>query len=224
MTLRTVAGLRTLLISIAWVGLLGGAGCTSSLPFERALVPAGALFEGAATRTDVSRQLEASPRHCLALTPESEVCEWRVGESDPRHEEFSTHLGVSDLLAVICVFPASAAPPDVDHCWLQQRRSNRGQYRVMSKAQPKLTMRAFSHVQDAGTLFEMIRLLGQLPEGCLERGVERVCEWRLSNKSYGHGTIARVAAADPHRKVRWICRFPIDGGSREARSCKGEAL
>ncbi len=225
MTLRTPAGLRALLFWIACVGLLGGAGCTSSLPFERALVPASALFGGAVAKADISRHLDAAPRQCLSLGPESEICDWHIGEGHPRYEELSDHLGVSDLVAVFCVFPASAAPPDVDHCWLQQRRSNRGQYRVMRKAQPKMTMRAFRQVREAGTLLEMIRLLGQLPEWCRERsGVERVCEWRLSNKSYGHGTIARVAAADPRGKVRWICRFPLDGRSREAQSCEGEAL
>ncbi len=191
----------------------------------RALVPAGVLFDRAETKADVARHLEASPRQCLPLASQSEICEWHIGNRNPRHEELSTHLGVSDLLAVICVFPASVAPPDVDHCWLQQRRSNRGQYRVMSHAQPKMTMRAFSQVEDAGTLLEMIRLLGQLPEWCREQGrVERVCEWLLTNESYGHGTIVRVAGAHRRQKVRWVCRFPIDGRRREARSCEGEGL
>ena len=223
MTLRTPAGLRALFIWIAWAGLFG-AGCTSSLPFERALVPAGVLFDRAETKADVARHLGASPRQCLPLAPQSEICEWHIGDRHPRHEELSTHLGVRDLIGVICVFPADAAPLDVDPCWLQQRRSDRGQYQVTSHAQPKLTMRAFSHVQDAGTLFEMIRLMGQLPEWCGRSGVDRVCEWILTNKSYGHGTVARVAEADPRGKVRWVCRFPIDGRRREARSCEGEGL
>ena len=225
MTLQIPAGLRALFLWVAWVGLLGGAGCTSSLPFERALVPVGALFEGAVTKADVARHLEASPRRCLRLGPESEVCEWRIGADHPSHAQLSVHLGASDRIGVTCVFPASAGPLVEDPCWLQQRRSNRGQYQVTSHAQPKLTMRALSQVQDAGTLLEMIRLLGQLPEWCRERGrVERVCEWLLTSESYGHGTIVRVAGAHRRQKVRWVCRFPIDGRRRSARSCEGEGF
>lgn len=204
--------------------MLGGA-CHTALPAGRADVPAGDLFPAAETKRDLARLLEAAPRRCVSLGPEAEACEWRIGAGHPRYEELSARLGVSDRIGILCVLPAHPAPLDPDSCWLQQRRTNRGRYAVSSRMQARASAMAFNEVQDAGTLLEMIRLLGQLPEQCIERGrTRRVCEWLLTSRSYGHGTIARVVDAQPHQKVYWVCRFPMDGRRRPPRSCEGEGL
>lgn len=211
------------LLGVVGLALLAGAGCRSPLPPQLAQVPAGAL-EGIETRADLARWLDGPPARCLSL-PRAEACEWRIGPDNPRHAELSAVLGFPDRIGVICVIPLPAAPLAADACSLYPRRSNRDEFRVSSRAESKLTARAYNQVDGAGTLLEMIRLLGELPEWCTaigERG--RYCQWQLTNHSYGQGTIARVVGAELRQQVRWTCRFPPGEHLRPPDSCQGEGL
>ena len=82
---------------------------------------------------------------------------------------------------------------------------------------------ARSKLDGAQTLIEMIRLLGELAERCdVAAHGDRLCEWVLTNQSYGHGTVAGSIKAGMHKKVRFTCTFKADG--QRAGSCEAVAL
>ena len=66
----------------------------------------------------------------------------------------------------------------------------------------------------------MSHLMGALPNVC-ERPSEgeRLCIWRTTKWTYGHGTVAASLKVRSSKKVRLHCQFPIDGSERRADRC-----
>lgn len=220
------------LVSCLAVALL--LGCRAALPPEEAtLAPDADLFAGLETRDEISHRIGLPPAGCVSLLPDGEACEWRVDARHAFYPELRRQLPVRDRIGVICALPADGGTLAPGACSLHQRRSNRS--RVSPPAQTKpgqsrskllasLRSREQARIDAAQTLLEMSRTLGQLPEGCRARDGENDCEWRLSNTSYGHGTVALLVRAGMHQKVRWSCRFPNDGSPRGSESCTGQGL
>ena len=78
-------------------------------------------------------------------------------------------------------------------------------------------------LRDARTLTAMSREMGELPSSCLPSGSDqRLCVWRTTKSTYGHGTVAISIGARPQNKVILRCHFPQDGRPRMDGSCAAE--
>ncbi|MGH0028840.1 MAG: hypothetical protein ACQGVC_03550 [Myxococcota bacterium] len=223
------------LLGVALAGLVLAA-CRHTLPPGESMRPEGDVFHGLATKAQLSDWLATGlPPSCLPAGDGRELCDWRVGEASPRYKELAYRLGTNDRVSVLCVVPADGGPRAADSCTLHQRRSNRNQMRVpgirgrdeasRSRQIQQRDQAARRTVGGARTLVEMSRALGQLPEHCAPLRPDdalQECQWLLSNRSPGHGSVTRLLGTSTHRKVRFTCRFPRDGGPRAPHSCTGE--
>ena len=220
---------------IACVTLVTLAGCRSSLPPEQASRPASELLRDSSTRAALTDWFGERPHACLGLDALHELCEWRITGASPRHPALAAYMGVPDQVGVMCVLPRDGSPRAAESCTLQQRRSNRDQItspgfgprsrgQTRSRAIQERTEQARRHIEGARDVVAMSRALGHLPERCEDAGDERRCVWRLSDQSFGHGSVARLLGVGMHRKIAFTCSFPADGRPRRPDSCDGHAL
>lgn len=86
-----------------------------------------------------------------------------------------------------------------------------------------LTSRVVEALENARTLYEISRLIGDVPWRC-----DRVddahleCLWRTSRTTFGHGTLAAALGGHGYyrKKLRLTCTLAIDGSPRYPESCR----
>jgi hypothetical protein len=90
-------------------------------------------------------------------------------------------------------------------------------------ARERVARRANATLAEARTLLEISLLIGEAPDECspAEPGI-RVCLWRATSRTRGHGMLAATIEAPSRKKLRLECRLPADGSAREPGSCKVE--
>ena len=170
--------------------------------------------------------------------PGTELCEWRLGKRDPGWAALATAIGSDDRINLLCDLPSDGAPRGRGACSVHPRRTNRAKW-VMprgidskgarasgeSKRQARQRYRqiASAALAEAGTLVELSRLVGAAPDQCTERASQdRVCLWRTTSHTWGHGTLVMSIGAPKRKKVRMECRLPSDGRRRASDSCRVE--
>lgn len=150
-------------------------------PGNRASVEA--LLSHQTTRAQVSQFVGMGRPRCIASSPTTELCEWRLGDRNPGWNPLANAIGTRDRIALLCEFPTSGGPRAVDACSAHPIRSNRRDFPVrthsssrahqptvadLRKLRDEYQAIARTRFAEALTLTDVSRLMGALPDSCVE--------------------------------------------------------
>jgi hypothetical protein len=188
-------------------------------------------------KADLSGFVGASPVACLPASARTELCEWQAGHAEAGWRDLAAAIATGDRVNLICELPLDGTRRAPGSCTVHPRRSNRYAWRLPRTHGPGASTgtreaarlrREYFETADrwmraARTLPELSRLMGSLPEPCRDGpGATRVCLWRTTRHTPGHGTLAVWIGADKSKKIRLECTLPADGGPRAPGSCDAE--
>jgi hypothetical protein len=186
------------------------------------------IFAGASSRWDVIQLLHIAPEICMLGTPETQLCEWRLGNRDEAWRRLSEALDTDDRINVICAFSGESSGRQLDSCSAYPRRTNRGHWKTSSESgvaageatEQGLGRRAQRELDEARTLPALTRLMGSLPDRCDDSPPDRrICLWRAGGQTYGHGTLVTSIGASGRKRVTLQCVLPADGSPRGRETC-----
>jgi len=194
---------------------------------------ANQLLSGQITKQDLSGFIGIPAIRCVTSSDTSEVCQWEAGPQQNGWGALAGAIRTRDWVAVVCDIRTDGRPRNSDSCGVYPRRSNRGSWSVghpgaASRKKPshrfkerrRLVKRADQIISEARTLLDLSLLMGSVPDSCSPGSPEeQVCVWRLTNRSFGHGTVATWIEASKGKKIRFFCTLPTDGSSRQTDSC-----
>ena len=193
------------------------------------------VLADATSRDALDRFTGVSPAVCVASGPGTELCEWRMGSRDAGWASLAGAIGSKARINLLCDLPTDGAPRGRGACSAHPKRSNRSAW-VMPRgidtkgARPSCESKrqarqrygriANAALAEAVTLVELSRLVGAAPDQCTESASQlRVCLWRASSHTWGHGTLVMSIDAPKRKKIRMECRLPTDGSRRAPDSC-----
>jgi len=173
---------------------------------------------------------------CVPASSTTRLCEWVLDARNPRWRALSSAIETEDRVGVLCELPLGEGVRESGSCTAHRRRSNRklfeghgakrntgAEKRRHQRRREELGKQAQAELDRSRTLVSRSRLLGAAPASCRDHSeTERFCLWRLSNHTYGHGTVAATIGAPMGKKVRLRCFLPLDGSERRADSCNAE--
>lgn len=197
------------------------------------------LLRGYTERDQLSEFVGMLPEGCLRSSLDTDLCQWSAGNQLPGWRPMAEAIGTGDRVNLVCELPSSGAARAPGSCSIHPRRSNRYSWKVpvgrKTKSGPASTRSASearernreianSWIEQAGTLTELSRLMGAVPESCVLQadGSEQACLWRTDDQTFGHGTLAAWLEASKSKKIRLHCRLPVDGSPRAQASCFAE--
>lgn len=198
---------------ILGIGLVGPSLATATVSSELA---------GNPSRELVTQLLGSSPLRCTNGL-QREVCTWRVAPDAPGHEEFSAEVPNAGAVQVVCDFAAKRLQRETpanttSRCSVHLPRAPKNRNR---RGPPKLPdpIHAASQLDKARTLAALSHAMGGGPKDCVQRdAAEWLCAWSADPRDPGHSMLSDLA--DTTGPARLVCRLPLDGGDREADSCR----
>jgi hypothetical protein len=191
------------------------------------------LLSGQMTKRDLSGFIGIPPIRCVTSSDTSEVCQWEAGSQQSGWGALAGAIGTRDWLNVVCDVRTDAGPRNPSSCGVYPRRSNRGSWSVVHPGDTRrqkrshrinekrrLVKRADQIISEAETIVDLSLLMGSVPDSCSPGSPdEQACVWRLTNRSFGHGTVATWIDAPKRKKIRLFCTLPTDGSRRQPGSC-----
>lgn len=188
------------------------------------------------TRAALEASLGRPPARCIDSNPGLELCEWQLGDRDLAWKPLARSIDSDSRINVLCEVPTdgsarapgscSVYPRSSDHSrWalpnLHPSRRGDGTVADRRAARERVTRRAEATLAQARTLLEISLLIGEAPDQCLsaQPGI-RICLWRATSRTLGHGMLAATIEAPRRKKLRLECRLPADGTPREPGSCE----
>jgi hypothetical protein len=191
------------------------------------------FFDEARDRAALDALLQIGPLRCYEVGAAGELCEWQLARSDAGWRPVARALGTRDRISVLCVVPANGSAREAGACSAHNRRSNRDRWKVQRRPGNKRRVdikRSREHGQrlaagmlaEAKTLVELSRLMGESPSECAASASGRVCLWRTTSHTWGHGTLAMIGDIDNIKKVRLECTLPNGIAPRSANACSIE--
>ncbi len=193
----------------------------------------------ATTKRALARFLKSAPNVCIQVSSTTELCDWILERSDAGWRPLAAAISSDDRILVLCEIPLGSSPREADSCTAHPRRSNRKEFKTGSRhnaarhskyaikhpgsRQRQLSEMANQAIDDAQTIVELSRLVGQAPSHCTDkRDGDLICVWKATARSYGHGTLAVAIRAPFSKKLRMQCVVPSNGHPRAPGSCRVE--
>ena len=100
----------------------------------------------------------------------------------------------------------------------QGHRGQRDMVREREQRREAARAKAELALAKADTLLGLTRLVGIVPDRCLELDPEtRVCSWEITNKMPGYRALAAIAGTT--KRVFLVCELPFDNSERPKNSC-----
>lgn len=231
-------------ISFAVVAVVAIAGCAKPPP--RQVVAGGRatvneMLVHADTEGALARFTGSPPDRCVESAAGARLCQWRLGNRNKSWARLAKAIGTRDQVNLLCELPAEG-PREPDSCAAFPRRSNRTLYTLPNPSgaksrrntsyasrEAKAAVRdryrrdALERIDGARTLVELSHLVGAAPDGCspLDSG-RRLCFWRASAQTYGHGLLVESIGASKRERVVLRCALPRDGSPRGPETCRVE--
>jgi hypothetical protein len=196
-----------------------------------------AVLAPAQGRDGITGFVGAPPAICLASSPRTELCEWKMGRRERGYAAVARAIASSDYINLLCELPTDGRPRENDACGAYPQRSNRRSWSIPTRSARKgsgpVTSRevlrsryqsqADEAIAGAVTLVDLSRLMGAAPSECTAASAgTRFCFWRTTARTYGHGTLAMWIRASTGKKIRFRCVLPDDGSPRQPESCSAE--
>lgn len=193
------------------------------------------LLAEAMTRDALEKLTEAEPFACVDITSTDQLCQWNLGKRQPIWKPLARALETRHTVALVCELPKDGTQRSKNTCQAFPRASNRNFFRDPSggkanrlkrrkHAQRERELRglAGTAIEQAETMSELVALIGAIPESCAlaTGGNTRLCSWRLTNRTLGHGTVAASIDVVDSKRLRFDCELPSEGGPRKAGSCR----
>lgn len=194
-----------------------------------------ALVAEARTRDALESLTEIEPFACVDITSTSELCQWNLGKRQAIWKPLARALETRHTVALVCELPKDGTQRSENSCQAFPRASNRSFFRDprggksnrlnrtrRDRRERELQQLADTAVEGAETMTELVSLIGAIPESCvLDTGTNtRLCSWRLTNRTLGHGTVATWLDVVDSKRLRFDCELPSEGGPRKAGSCR----
>ena len=194
------------------------------------------LLADHSSQEDLDRFVGRTSARCVDSSPGLHACQWEMNKRHPGWEPLSRALETQRTIALVCDLPKNGSDRAKHSCFAVPRQSNRTILRNAvrrlkdargAKSQRKIKAitkqfqdEAKQHLDRATTFFEIVRLVGAVPESCqATASAERRCLWRTHARTYGHGTVAATITRNMSKKVRLECVLPAEGGARRPGSC-----
>ena len=209
-----------------------------SVEVERAVSD---ILRTAPNRMALTNLLGVDVDRCLETGEGTIHCAWHLRNKHAGWSELARVLATRKRVAVVCELPEDGSDRELDSCAARPQSSNRSMFNT-SKGKagpgsrkggprgprdPNASREAYASIarqwlDGARTVAELTRLMGALPTSC-EAGLgmpgKQVCVWKLTRRTYGHGTVAASEKATLSKKMILRCTLPIDASPREAGSC-----
>ncbi len=193
------------------------------------------ILEGSNTRRQLERILGNAPTRCIASVPGLKSCAWELSKQQSGWQPLSHALSTHRRVTVICDLPDDGSERARSACFAVPMESNRWKFRTTARKSTKnrklqkdaankrdeREVASRQMLADATTFFELVRLVGALPDYCQSHSeTERRCLWKASARTYGHGTLAASIGAAMSKRVRLTCTLPKAAGLRAPDSCE----
>ena len=177
-----------------------------------------------------------APERCLSSKTGFELCEWWLAKADAGWKPLAQALETRYQLSLICELPVDGSARAELSCGAFPRYSNRDDWKVnpmkrgrrrkasdITRERDQKLHRALEQLSSARTLAALSGMVGALPDECSVVGNGlRLCLWRTTSRTWGHGTLATTIAASFGKKIRMDCYLPEDGRPREPDTCHVE--
>jgi hypothetical protein len=190
---------------------------------------------GVVTFEQLSEFTGVTAFRCVVASPRSELCEWRMDGRSPGWRSVAGAIRTRDRIALLCELPTDGSPRAANSCSAHPQRSNRNQWEIppatgrrrqafgsrsRARVRADYSRAANQALASSQGVVALSRLAGITPDSCNEaRPNDRVCTWKTTNHTYGHGTLVMAIKASKRKKIRMRCRLPLDGGPRAPDSC-----
>lgn len=188
------------------------------------------------TRTQLDAFAGKAPERCLSSMTGFELCEWWLAKADAGWKPLAQALETRYQLALICELPIDGSARGDFSCGAYPRDSNRDSWKVsttergrrrkaseITRERDHNLHRALEQLSSARTLAALSSMVGAIPDECSVVGSGlRLCLWRTTALTWGHGTLATTIGASYGKKVRMDCYLPEDGRLRDPDTCHVE--
>lgn len=184
------------------------------------------VLSSARTKAEVDRFTNVVRTKCFEVTTGTEMCTWWFGNRSPAWQPLASAISTRKRIRLLCLFPLDGSPRETGSC--TAHRPFASEYALGGKkAQQKAKIRklwreeAQTLMDNARTLIEITRLIGDLPSRCNPISEDpRMCLWRTVSDTPGYKIVGHILGTA--KKVRVSCRFPADGSPRAENSCNLE--
>jgi len=187
------------------------------------------ILEHAVTDGEITRLVGSYPALCVESRPGMQLCEWRLGKNESGWGALAAAVHTDDRINLLCEVPLDGSPREPGSCWVFPRRSDRTLFQMPKSlgrkpaAIAKYRPEAQRTLDSARTLVELSRVVGAAPVECRPlRDERRLCLWKATSQTYGHGTLCMSAGISTTLKVRMQCELPADGSERALETCTVE--
>src|SRR4051794_21617095 len=91
------------------------ASCASRPPAPL-MQSADAVLPARRTHFDLSRYFAIAEPRCTAITPTSELCDFRLGTKNPGYRELAKAIGTRQKLSLLCLLPLPSGEQALGSC------------------------------------------------------------------------------------------------------------
>jgi hypothetical protein len=177
-----------------------------------------------------------APESCVSSRTGFELCEWWLAKADVGWKPLAEALETRYRISLICELPIDGSARGDFSCGAYPQVSNRDSWKVsttergrrrkasdITRERDHNLHRALEQLSSARSLAALSSLVGAIPDECSVVGNGlRLCLWRTTSRTWGHGTLATTIGASYGKKVRMDCYLPEDGRPREPDTCHVE--
>lgn len=207
--------LNIVFLSLAY----GGAKVTDPTPEDQARVDAAV---GRARTLEALTALAEVQPFCADLKEESTICTYHLSGRRVLWVTLATALDTTHRITLVCELPTTDAERVPGSCRAYPRHFKASYY--YRKRDKKSRAKAVSQFNDAGTLWELIDVVGSGPSICTptEDTTKRSCIWLLSHHQTGLPLLTLAENIYPPfiKTLVLECVIPTDGADRAEDSCE----
>jgi hypothetical protein len=179
----------------------------------------------------VSAFVGVVPQSCFPLGFGNRLCGWTLGPNESGWQPLAATIPTADRINLICKLPVSSKEARKSRsCSVHPRRSDRGSWSTgrgrarnsrRAAKRDDLHARANALLSEAGTLEQLSRLIGAVPDNCDQLGEIQRCQWIATSQTWGHTMLALATGVNTAKKVRFTCMLPANGWPRRPDTCLG---